>query len=142
MVRSPDLRSTHSPCRGDLLSRSFAQSCAKTDCVKKIAHKAKRQRFMKTKKSMLTVTRAHLCRRCSFPLPDQRVNAPASSAIKHDEQEKPAIEDCQFAFVRDLWSGARDRKKLRHRSWSVGHVNHKISYCHLAAADECGQPRD
>src|SRR4051812_20613194 len=28
MVRSPDLRFTHSPCRGDLRSRSLAQSCA------------------------------------------------------------------------------------------------------------------
>src|SRR2546427_7465028 len=43
------------------------------------------------------------------------INAPASSAIKDDEQEKPAIEDSQLAFVRNLWSSARNREKLGHR---------------------------
>jgi hypothetical protein len=39
-----------------LLSRSFAQSCAKADCARKIAHKAKRLFLMKVKMSILQVS--------------------------------------------------------------------------------------
>src|SRR5436305_14763860 len=80
-------------------------------------------------------------RRRGFSFSDQRVDAPPPSAIKHDEQEKPAIEDSQFAFVRNLWSGARNRKTLGHRRWGVGHVDHEIGHGILTAADECDQPR-
>src|SRR5207302_6571117 len=76
-------------------------------------------------------------RRLSRFSTEDSVETPTSSAVKHHEQEEPAIKNGQLAFVRDLWSGARDRKKLRHRRWGVGHVNHEISHGHLAAADEC-----
>ena len=77
---------------------------------------------------------------CRGAFTDHRINAPASGAIKHDKQKKPAIEDSQLAFVRNLWSGTRDWEKLGHWRWGVGHMDHKISHCHLTTADESSDP--
>ena len=49
-----------------------------------------------------------------FSFPDQRINAPAAGAVEENEQEEPAIEDRQLAFVRNFWSGARDWEKRGH----------------------------
>src|SRR6266403_3325866 len=71
---------------------------------------------------------------CALPI--------SACTIRHYKQEEPAIEDSEFAFVRNLWSGARDWKKLGHRRWGVGHVNHEISHSHFAARNESGDARE
>src|SRR5438132_1807945 len=65
------------------------------------------------------------CRRFSA---ENCVDAPATGAVKDNEQEKPAIKDGEFALVRN-WEEA---------AWRV---DHEIGHRHRAARDECSEPR-
>src|SRR5438552_2481010 len=141
MVRSPDLRSTHSPWRGDLFSRSFAQSCARA--LQRGAHISTETsitarmlptecaRCMQIQMSILCQLRCH--RRC-FSFADQCINAPAAGAVEEDEKEDPGVEHGELAVI-------QDRKKLRCGSRGGGHMYHEIGHSHFTTQDKRDETR-
>src|ERR1700730_8256250 len=135
MVRSPDLRSTHSPWRGDLFSRSFAQSCARA--LQRGSHistetsitarmlPTERARCMQIQMSILCLLTYH---RACFSFADKCITAPAAGAVEENEQEYPTIKHGQLAFVQD-W------KKVLLR------MKHEIGHSHFTTQDERGETR-
>src|ERR671937_2120837 len=124
IVRSPDLMSTHSACRGELFRRSRPKSLITSAAAASAAKKttsARSPRFIRTEMLMLRGR----CR--GAPTADQRVDAPATRAIKQHVKEKPAIRHGELTLVGD-WE-----KTIRR-------MNHKVSHSHRAAGDERCQP--
>src|SRR5437870_1082073 len=157
IVRSPDLISTQSACRGERLRRSRPKSLISSAMpAASHIHKAQRTptnnrmrgsfRFIQIRDSsqpsiklrrgnprmlsgagMTKLSARCVCRR-GFVSRDERVDAPAPRAVEDHKEEEPAIKDGQLTFI-------YDRKKATRR------VDHEIGHRHCAAGDESCRTR-
>src|SRR5437588_843613 len=93
-MRSPDLISAQSACRGELLSRAFAQSWARSDCAAKISPRVKMLRFIEIKISILR------CRGgCRPTAANQCINAPAAGTAQKDIEKNKTVNHSKLTFV-------------------------------------------
>src|SRR5438105_15440890 len=122
MVRSPDLISIHSPCRGELLRRSLPKSlnsCARND-------PAVARRINKARRRMVGSGRRYRLGHSSSTTPasgDQGIDAQPAWSIEDNEQKNETINDSRLTMILD-------------REKATGGMNHEISDSHLAARDE------
>src|SRR5438270_4631204 len=80
MVRSPDLNSTHSPCREDFSSRAFAQSCAEAVAIENASANARRTLFVRYRFQLRNRGR------CRPRFSDHRILAQPAGAVEEHEQ--------------------------------------------------------
>src|ERR1043166_7438603 len=83
----------------------------------------RREQLQGQKEPPSAVAESNGCRTGRRRFPDQGIDAPASRAIKENEQEHEAVEDRGFSVI-------DDRKKA-----ALG-VHHEISHGHFAARNE------
>src|SRR5207244_5356588 len=131
-------------CRGELLSRAFAQSWAESPAtlIRNELIAAINSATFKPA-LLLILLLAFLSRFTSHFSPvfhyaprfrratstHQRINAPPSRPVKHHEEKHPAIKHRELSLV-------RDREDLRHRGCGMADMKHEIGDGHLAAEDE------
>src|SRR5437588_13132578 len=107
-MRSPDLISAQSACRGELLSRAFAQSWARSDCAAKISPRVKMLRFIEIKISILR------CRGgCRPAAANQCINAPAAGTAQKDIEKNKTVNHNKLPFgqIRHQTFGAQQHAK-------------------------------